>query len=295
MDIKQYRDDPAINYSLLSAFNDNPDKAGEYIPDNNFFEFGKAIELRLVDRLFNKNSMFNRFFISSVTVHKDIPELIKNKSDLGNEYIYKGDGSLNNKHKNKHKCIDECIQYQGMMPLSQFDYMIIEKSIDSLLKLKVDLPGCEPTTLSEVLPRCKFQVPLFWEKDGIKKKALLDILLEYGDFVIPFDLKSAASFLKFKEFLKNKYWIQREQYTEGCQECFVDKEVVPMSFLVCSKSESDSYYAGQFDIKSWDDEHNKICYDSLVDRFVEWDKNGRNKLGYKEREAVKTFVEYKGE
>lgn len=278
---KEYRKWDALNYSRLAAFAESQDHALLEIGPKSYFEMGKAFELLVEDRAKGTNKFGERFFVCDA--EGDMPDglagWIENKDLLGAMYKLKKDGTRNDRSKRLHSWLDACRDHPGAMPKGKDEMDKLNIMVNNFMKLEV-----YGHPLEELLRVAEFQVPLHWTVNGIKKKALVDVLLETKSSTYVFDMKSAANMHQFKKMLRGKYWIQ-SVHSEGVAE--VCKDPMPFVFLVSSKQEP--YLAQSFGLEIESRWYAEAEYMELCKRFVEWEAAGCPPRGWKEYEEVKVY------
>jgi hypothetical protein len=267
---KEYRAAAGLNYSSMASFSISPDHALMEFKPQSYFEEGKQFELMVQDACQNTRLFFDKYFICecSGAMPNNLIWLIENNKDLEKEYIYNADGiTLSGKHKTKHAYLDECIANKGMLPVGNKKYAELKKLVDNMLKMVV-----MNTTVKDILANAQFQVPIFWEYNGILKKALLDCVTFYNGNTYCFDIKTSANDFEFKKNANSKYWIQKNHYTEGAN--IVYGNVRCFTFLVAYKEKP--FLCQPVNIAGDQTaEYNDVCY-----RYTQWIKAGKPAVGY---------------
>jgi len=278
----EYRADPAFNYSLLAAFNDSQDHALMKIPPKTVFEQGKAFERLLQDRIQGTDYFHERYFDCDVEgdMPKDMPLWFENGDDLTKKYVYKDNGDRHGTYKTRHAYLDVCLKNPGKLPVGIKDRKMFGQMINNML-------NCElfGTTVKEILTEAEWQVPIFWETNGIKKKALKDCQIKTPQKKITLDIKTAATIAQFLQMARKKYWIQDIHYTEDDGE-----NAIPLVFLVAPKDEPWLAQPWMQDKESR--QIAKIEYEALCDRFAKWDEAGRPAQGWKPMGYFKPYFRY---
>jgi len=282
MSVKDYRAADGLNYSLLADWMDTRSK--KVRENKNFYEFGKAFESKLQDD-FTRSNIFNkRFFITTAPgmMPDNLADWLEHGVDLSKKFtlLKSGKRSQDKRYKRLHAWLDDCIDNPGFVPISRLEEDMICIMIENLMEVKI-----YGHTVNELLSVAEFQVPIFWVKNGIQKKALLDLLIR-AENNYPFDIKTSASLPQFKTFFRNKYYIQDLHYTEGVQS--VLDESMPMKFLVASK-EDPEFLAQPFGMddssRGWMiDRYQKACIEC-----DEWIKGGMEPVGCKPYETIKVY------
>ena len=280
-----YRDKPGVNYSALADFYRSQDHALIPTEPKSYFEIGTALETALQDRAQGTSLYFDRYFNSDSpgSIPEKIVQWIDSGEDLNTKYVFNKDGSKSKKYSRVHQWLDECLRHPGKIPMGVEQQDMIGRMLNSIMAMEI-----EGVPFAEVLPDCMFQVPLYWEMRGIKKKALLDIVFQTSDLTYIWDLKSAANLAGFRRMLRQKYWIQHCHYTEGAQQFF--KGVRPMNFIVASKAEDELFQAGEVEV---DQTNHMELYDkywTLVILYKEWIEAGKPAKGWREKETVTIYA-----
>lgn len=266
----EYRKAKGINYSALARFNESQDHALLPFKHKSYFEIGKMFETLLQDACTGSTMFEEKYFVCDVSgkMPDNLIELIDLNSNLEDEIVYNKDGVTRSKtHKTKHAYIDECIKNPGMYPVSNSINDMLCKLVENMLKMEI-----LGSTGFEILSQCKWQVPVFWEKDGIYKKALYDTVLNLPAETYLFDIKTAANQLQFNQMAQKKYWIQRDHYTEGAEaewgnvKCFTFLNAYKELPFLCEP----------VDING----DRSFEYGELCRNFVNWLKDGRPEKGY---------------
>ena len=288
MEEKDYRKLPALNYSSLADFNESPDHCLMKKAGKSYFEEGTAFELLIEDRAKGTNKFAKRFFLADApgAMPKELAGWIENKEDLKTKIEYKLDGDR--KKKSKHKWIDECLKNPGMMPMGTDQMKMLGKMVDNFLLMKpLEDIGVEET-LEEILPIAQFQVPIIWYTGKMRKKALLDCMVETDTAIYVFDIKTAANEDKFRKTLSKRYWVQEVHYSSGIGRLFSGKDVI-WRFLVSPKDEPWVAFPAITDKTSIDMAWSK--YADLCESYQEWIEDGRPKKGWKELQTVKVWFD----
>jgi len=281
-DEKTYRAWPGINYSSLSRFSESQDHCLMPWPAKSYYEEGTAFELLIEDRAKGTAKFAERFFLADApgAMPDGLAGWIDEGKDLGNLYTYTQKGELHGGKKRLHAWLDACRDHPGMMPMGKDQMVMLNKMVDNFMLM--ELYG---HPLSKILAIADFQVPIIWEASGIKKKALVDVLIQTKDKTYAFDIKTAADIYRFKSMLRNKYWIQDVHYSEGV--AMVCNNPMPFMFLVSSKAEP--FLAQPFGVDPDSREYAKQEYAELCNRFVEWDESGRPAKGWKGYEEIRIY------
>lgn len=288
---KEYRSDPALNYSLLAAFHESPDHALMKVEPKSYFEFGKAFELLIRDITQGTELFSERFFVCDASGEmpdnkkpdKDLSNCIDKGMDLNELFNLKNNGERSDTSKRLHQWLDCCLEHPGKMPKSEDEMQKLNTMADNFLKMKVF-----NHTMSELLPEAIWNVGIFWEKDGIKKKALVDCMIVTEQYIYPFDIKTTANFAQFHRMFRSKYWIQNTHYQEGVSRVY-DEICRSMRCLAASKEEPylsrpvpihrDSRESAEFEYK-------QICIDCH-----DWIQSNRPAKGFLEEKGIKLYFD----
>lgn len=279
-----YREAPGVNYSALSDFNKGPDYCLMEKESKSYFEFGKAFELLLFDKVKNTAELYERFFTfeHNSSMPEILPQWIEAKEDLTKKYKLNKDGSKNKTAKNLHTWLDVCLVNPGKIPISTAEYDALNFMADNMLKMVV-----YGQTLEDLLKEAVFNVPIFWIEDGVEKKALLDCAVMTENAVYPFDFKTTADLGRFIWSVKNYYWIQAIHYEKGVTAKMAPSN--PMVFLAASKQPP--YLAQPFMLDEWSRKYANLAYLKLVNDFTAWVEAGRRPVGFKPMKKVKVYFD----
>lgn len=285
---KDYRQLPALNYSSLADFNESQDHALMIKPAKSYYEEGTAFELLVEDRAKGTTKFAKRFFLADAPgdMPEDLAGWIDNKEDLSMKYRLKIDGDRNNQSKRLHAWLDACALEPGKMPMGTDQVEMLGKMVDNFMLMKpLEDIGVEET-LEEILPIAQFQVPIVWYVGKMRKKALVDCMVETDTAVYLFDIKTAANWKKFKASLNERYWVQEVHYSSGIGRLFPGKDVI-WRFLVAPKAEPWVAQPAIMDKTSVDTAWN--VYADLCEAYQEWLDDGRPPKGWKGLETVKVW------
>ena len=260
-----YREKYGLNYSLLADFITSPDHALMPRENKSHFEFGKAFELALYDEVYGTNTIKSRFFdcVAPGKMPKDLAQWIEAGEDLEDKIKYNNDGSRSGTNKRLHSWIDECLGHPGKMPLSHDEQDMLDMLLENTLKATI-----LGSPAKEILESCDWQKPIYWESEGIKKKALLDLFLPGDAKNYLFDIKTSENLANFKRMLSTKYWVQDCHYHEGCEALF--GKTFAMIFLVATKTPPHLFY-----IQPMHSQYRKYSTEKYREKcreFVAWDR-----------------------
>lgn len=296
MSEKEYRQAEGLNYSALGAFNQSQDHALMTVEPKSFFEFGNAFEMCLQDHAKGTSLFTDNFFVCDApgTMPEKLAGIIQSGEDLTTHYVYTKKGDRNDRHKKLHTWLDCCSENPGKMPMSDFEFHVLTKMVQNLLKTEVEYidgvddqnePLISSFQVEDLMKAADFQAPIFWEKDGIKKKALFDMVINTGMNTYIFDIKSSANMPGFMKMFRSKYWIQDIHYSEGAQHVFNDTK--PMRFLTAFKEDP---YLGQSFVCNHESRGIALLeYDKLCDQYNEWELNGKPTKGWKKQRSIKLY------
>lgn len=270
MSEQDYRKAKGINYSSMSQFWISQDHALLPFKHKSYFEIGKMFETLLQDSCIGTTDFESKYFICEVAgkMPDDLISLIESGADLEQEFVLTLKGERNKARKVKHAYLDACLEHKkGLFPVPMWMNDMLLKLVDNMLKM--ELLGA---TVFDILSKAEWQVPIFWEKNGIKKKALLDCVLPMEDATFVFDVKTAQNEFQFSQMAQKKYWVQRDHYTEGCNEVYGNVEC--FTFLNAYKEKP--YLCEPVNIEG----DRGFEYDKLCRDFVQWLKDGRPAKGF---------------
>jgi len=268
---EQYRKERGINYSELSRFNESQDHALLPFKHKSYFEIGKMFETMLQDACIGTEDFADKYFLCEISAKMpdDLISLIDSGINLEAEIRYNKDGETRSgTHKTRHAFIDACLEHKpGLYPVPVFMNDILLKLVENMLKMEV-----LGTTVFEILSKSQWQVPVFWEKDGIYKKALFDCVYPFEDSTYVFDVKTAANQIQFNQMAQKKYWVQKFHYTEGAEaewgnvQCFTFLNAYKEAPYLCEPVNLEGDMGFE--------------YDTLCRDYVNWLKAGKPAKGY---------------
>jgi len=281
---KEYRAAPGLNYSNLSRFNQSQDHCLMPFEHKSYFEFGKMFETLLQDSCTGTTTFTDRFFTCDVdgSLPDDLIFLIDSGSDLTLEYKYTKAGDRSKTFKKRHAFLDAAIDNPTKIPVSKTDNEMLKAMIENMMNMiYLDMP------VSELLSKAEWQVPIFWEdNEWIKKKCLVDCLVEIDGVNHPIDIKTCAGFNRFYGNLSHGYWIQDLHYTEGVKT--LGKPTKPMAFLVSSKETPHLSKPITIDWVDYKLAINK--YHGICSRHVKWESCGKPARGFLSLERRKVYI-----
>lgn len=275
----EYRAYPAINYSALADFSISQDHALLPRSEKPAFSFGHAFEDILRDAATGTELFNERYFVADIAspAPAEILSMIGTDEDMTSLIAYNKDGSRSKTHKTKHAWIDACMENPGLVPISNSDYQEMLQLRDNMFMME-----CLGTTVYEILKECEWQKPVVWSWRGFEKKALYDAVLNDGEDVIAFDIKTAANVIGFNRFANQKYWIQDAHYSEGAVETWGKCDA--FYFLIAYKEAP--FLCEPVTI----DGDKKFEYDDLCTRYTQWIKDGKPPKGYLPERKFYTYA-----
>lgn len=286
---EKYRAAPGLNYSLLADYADSPDRALMPREPKGYFEVGKVFETVFQDEIEGTNQFAETWFVADLkgAIPDKIVKWFDEVTDLATCFTYNKDGfTRSGTQKNVHAWLDACLEYPGKRPVSQTMMKEIKAMVSNMLKMEI-----MGAPLVDILQNCQFQVPLYSEQNGIKKKALFDIVAQVNmggqPTMICFDIKTAANLGKFRQSFKSRYIWQHAHYLSVAKANY--KNVYnKMVFLVASKEKP--YIAKPFEIADKSMGYVEEKYDDLCLQFDQWDKGGRPAKGWLPMEQLTVWV-----
>ena len=162
----------------------------------------------------------------------------------------------------------------------------LSKMVENFMLMQPFADVGNASTMAEILPVDEFQVPIVWFVGKMRKKALVDIMVETNTTIYAFDTKTSADMKRFQWMLKDKYWIQEVHYTSGLGRIFTGKDI-EWRFLVSSKAVpfiSQPFCTDKYSQDAVYDEYLELCQ-----RHQKWVDAGRPPKGWKELESVRVF------
>lgn len=278
----EYRALPGINSTMLQAFSESPDHVLLERRAKQVFTVGTAFEDLVWWKVYGDRAKFDaRFFVADLGTPPDkIIQAIESGIDLSSLEVLTSKGERNGRNATLHAWIDACREFPGRKPLSLDEFNTLGRMAENLIGMDLDGPA------GDIIAACKWQVPITWERRGIKKKALIDLVLHVGDETFVYDLKAYASLSMFRQTLKSKAWIQSLHYTEGASAVW-GGTVHPMVFLVAEKAEP--YLAQPFRVHPESMDAAEMRYLSLCDDMAAWIAEGKPARGYKYLDEVRLY------
>jgi len=258
----EYRKYPAMNYSNLANFYQSPDHALMPTEPKSYFEHGKIFESLLCDTATGSDIFSKRYFFSRLSgiLPDDLIQPIEQGEDLEQYVRYNKDKiTRSGTHKKRHAFIDECMANPGLIPVSTTETEMLKRMTENMLKMKY-----QGTLIRDILSNALFQVPVIWESNGMRKKALFDVVLHLDEeTTLIGDIKSTADMSRVHSQLSQRLWIQDRHYTEGANVTWGCK-VSHMPFLVSSKQKpylSQIHTIDLEQVEDLDGAYEKVCSD----------------------------------
>jgi hypothetical protein len=215
----------------------------------------------------------------------DLIRWIDNGDDLTEYYVYTKGGDLSKTYKTRHAYLDEAIKNPGKIPVSKQDGELLKRHTENMLKMQYLDASVEDILSSSA----HWQVPIvFTDYDGLKKKALVDCLVDLGGEYLLIDIKTAAGFKKFGNMLRDRYWIQDILYTNAVNIEMGDCN--GMVFFVASKEAP--FLCSPFAIDYGGIDYRSaaiIEFNELCEAYQKWDKAGRHSKGWLPLQTVKHY------
>ena len=306
--IKEYRKWPAISYSSLADFNESQDHALMEKPAKSYFEFGNAFELMVEDWAKGTKKFSEKFFTcdASGAMPEDLAGWIESGEDLNAKYKLKKGGERHGGSARLHEWLDECQANKGKMPMGKDQLESLSKMVENFMLMQPFADIGNANTMAEILPVADFQVPIVWHvgkpwdgneyKPGysMRKKALIDCLIQTNTTIYAFDIKTSADMKRFFWMMRDKYWLQETHYSEGLGHLFPGKDIV-WRFLVSSKAAPFIAQPFCIDAPSGDyvgpSQYDKVLdeYSELCNRYQAWADEGYPPKGWKELERIKIY------
>jgi hypothetical protein len=266
----EYRQHPGLNYSKLSQFYESQDHALLQTPPKAIFEIGHIFEDMVQDACKGTSLFKDRYFVCDTKgkMPDELMRWIESCEDLSTKIIYNKDGvTPSGHHKSRHAFIDACLDNPGKYPITQYDSDMLCIMRDNMLSTEVF-----GSTVLEMLADSEFQIPVTWETHGILKKALFDAVYVDSDYVISFDIKTSANQTTFNRFAREKYWIQKEHYSEGA----VHEWGRINGFCFLAGYKEDPFLCEPIQIKG----DKSYDYEALCNDYMKWAREDKPQKGY---------------
>jgi hypothetical protein len=278
----EYREHRALSSTNLASYWHggmySPDHALQKFEYKSYFEYGKMFETLLQDTVKGTHDFLDRFFISGVQGSRpdNLIKWIEDGEDLTKRIVYNKDGvTRSGTKKTLHAYIDECMDNPGLIPVSKEEYDMLMMHVDRMCVMPyLDVP------CGDLLAKAEWQVGIKWTDDfGLRKKALLDAIVDLGGEYLTIDIKTNQDERNFGYMLKDKYWIQDCHYIEG-----VNAEIgasMQMLFLVAYKTAPHLCQPVSVDYGDVDWRINAMTeYQELCQSYLTWLNDGRQSRGW---------------
>jgi len=285
---KEYRKLPAQNYSSLADFNESQDHALMIKAGKSYFEEGTAFELLIEDRAKGTAKFAERFFLADAegAMPDDLASWIDRKEDLSMKYRLKNDGGRNKQSKRLHSWLDACALEPGKMPMGTDQMTMLGKMVDNFMAMEPLGDIGVKETLEEILPVAHFQVPIVWYVGKMRKKALIDCMVETDTAVYVFDIKTSADMKRFQWMTKDRYWVQETHYSSGLGRLYPGKDI-HWRFIVSSKAEP--WLSQPFCLDKTSTDMAWGRYSELCEDYQDWLDDGKPRKGWKGLQTVKIY------
>ena len=242
--LQNYREYPAIHYSLLSKIATDPSNL-EFNNDNDGITFGDALDILLTQ---SEEEFDKRYAVAKVD---------KPTGQMGEfvEALYKlkkfdeAYETVGFKRDSLEKVVDrfslEGADYHDFLQMAEGKKIISYEMYKDVLKAINTLKIHDFTSVYFNEPRegveIKYQVPILFKVDGNECKALLDVLVidHEKKLIYPIDLKSTGEYINMfpSSFLKWKYYLQASFYSYGVKQLYPDYTVDNFKFIVISSQQ----------------------------------------------------------
>jgi len=303
----EYFSHPGLNSTLLGKFADDPLVAVAKTSPKTYFEAGKAMERVFQDRLTGSKLFPEKFFIcEDIKIPESFIDVYKSSDPLTSHFTYTKKGEFSKTKESLHDVIFQCLTdelYFGGVkryPITLSDYLSMQISIDRLLSMEIELFDNEFYKLSELInDRTLWQHPVYWQSNGIKKKALYDMVVFFerkGEaWICPLDLKYVVSLSGMHQSFKNtrsRYILQGFHYFEGLDyvEEFEEFNKYPqMIFIVATKT--DPFFVAPFMVSDYSLEDCYSEYTKLAHECDQWIKNGKPVSGIKKTIKKRIWID----
>lgn len=329
---EKYRKVDALNTSLLVDFIESPDHAKIERKPKSYFEDGKIYETMFEDFIGGSSHFKKKYFLTECEANmpENFISILENskkiyatygiekfKEFMDTHYVYnkpknptkkqKDEGildlppELNSTKKSLHAWLDICKENPGLFPVSMSKANDIEIAINRTLNMVIEIKGVFSGTLQTLLTNeHSFQVPLYWEEYGIKKKALLDIIVIVNGFVLGLDLKYMADFSRFTRMFNSKYQWQSIHYCRGLMACYPkyrEKIFPSLIFPVATKENpmiSRPFFGDPNTLQNEENPNHSMinAYDVNCEACWEWMNSGKKSVGWKHIKMLRYRTKY---
>lgn len=290
--MNDYFQQPGLSSGQIQKFMVSPAHAKQPVEPMAVFGVGHYFEELIEDSVTGSTHCRDKYMVCDITgtINAEILSAIERGATVEElnameKLTQKKERSLT--HKNYHAWLDMAIMraengWKKTM-ISEIDVNICKKMFRNFQDLKMF--GIKIMDLLSS-NKARWQWPVYW--DG--KKALFDcILVDIQGHVVPIDFKTTASLSQFAHELRAAKWVQSVHYEEGAAAEW-RLPVLPMQFLVSSKSKQDLYLAQNMTIdeKSYDglrEKYQRLCYD-----YVQWETSGKPISGALDDRKIKIWT-----
>lgn len=304
-EILEYIKAPGLNSSLLGAFADDPIVANSPGEPKTFYQQGKAFERLLQDKATGSDLFGEKFFIcEDIKIPESFAEVFKSSKPLTDQFTFTQKGEFHKGKQSLHdvifRCLTDELYFSGKrrypVPISEYSQM--ELAIGRMLKMEIGLFANEFYVLGDLIDgNTLWQFPIYWVANGLKKKALCDIIVLFErrgqGWVLPLDIKFMQSLSSMNMFFRrtnDKYSLQSMHYSEAVNyvEEFEEFYKYPqMPFIVAQKSEP--FYVQPFLMDDSSVEYAYSDYCITCERCQKWIDDGRPATGIKPTKRVKIW------
>jgi hypothetical protein len=287
----------ALNSTLLADYIDSPDIAKLERKPMTYFEDGKIFETLFEDLIKDTANFQEKYFVAACEHNLpdkfgEIWEQAKGQDmfDAQDAHIWepyyvwnkpdkKGNQKLSGNHKALHAWLDLCNENPGLYPVPAQKIADMNIGIDNLLKAEIDIPYVYAGSFAELLKHeHEFQKAIYWECNGIPKKALLDIVVNVNGLWLGIDLKYMADLGRFYKMFGSKYQWQSVHYYEGLITEY-ENSFPSLLFAVATKSLpflARTFYADPEEWTIINDIYTDKCHECW-----EWVEKGKPGKGFK--------------
>ena len=217
-------------------------------------------------------------------------DMLRDNHPISSLYTYTTKGELHKGKKKRHYWLDQITE--GLVdferPMVSFeDQQTIDIMMDKLIKMPVQ--SVSDIRVDELLRDSWWSVPITWDLNGIKKKALIDVIgkinINGKMYLVPFDLKTTATEKNFHSLLRRRYQYQERHYSEGMIE--FEKglpkkyEVFPaLVFLVATKTGTCLPFSPPKELDQRELDRSTDGYNQMAFECHEWIEGGSRPLDF---------------
>jgi len=181
---------------------------------------------------------------------------------------------------------------EGKVVIAEEDAEVCRKLADSAMLVRpfegIDTIRARDQllTVSDLMPHLSSQLPIYWEHEGIKKKALADAFAYLGGLNIILDWKWTGNLNTFLSGLRYNKWLQAEHYSEGASVRYDDQTL--FVYIVCEAKPP--YVARAVTLDPGTAGLRRAEYLDICEEYARWNRKGRKPTGYGEPKTVKIWV-----